>query len=171
MVAVSEFGFACVFIVVLSFGFIDNFAFFASFFNFDDNPFNCFFRKKLHLIPFSALAVLDRNDDIRHAFRTDDVFVREAVLKRHWDNEIDGQEIGLTEIRVMSKPTQIKTLLLIWDALVISAHKCPMSEIDVRVIETSPFLGCLEMRFELFKYILVQEGPQKILLINRINTR
>lgn len=146
MVAVSVFGF------VLNFGFIDNIAFFH-------DPFNCFSGKKVHLIPFSALAVLDRNDDIRHAFSTETV--REAILKRHWDNEIDGREIGLTEIRVMSKPTQIKTLLLIWDARVISTHKCPMSEINVRVVETSPFLSHLEMRFELFKYILVQEGPQE----------
>ena len=120
---------------------------------------------------YPSVRSLFLTDNILHAFRIDDVFVREAISKRHRDDEIDGWEIGLAEICVMSKPTHIKTVLLIWDALVISAHKSPMREIDVCFIEAFPFLSFLEMGFELIKYILLQECPQKILSINRINEK
>jgi len=53
----------------------------------------------------------------------------------------------------------------------ISHDKSPVSEIDVRFIQTIPFFLCTEMCFELIKYIPLEKCFEKFLLIKQINER
>ena len=85
----------------------------------------------------------------------------------HWDDEIDRWETALANAGVLSKPTHIKSVLLIRNARMISIHQSPMGEDNIRVVQTFPFFGGTEMSFELVKYILLKERPQKFLLVNR----
>lgn len=129
------------------------------------HAFNCFFGKSLHFDPSCVVAVFDGDDDTRHAIRSDVIVVR----KCHWNDEIDGWEIALANIRVMPKLTHIKTVLLIWDTSMISRDKRPVSEIDVRSIQTVPFVLCPEMCFELIKHIPLEKRFEEFLFIKQIN--
>jgi hypothetical protein len=125
----------------------------------------CFGKNPVHFNPFCVAAILDRDYDTGHAFGSDGIV---RVWKGHWDNEVDRRETSLADICILSVPADVKPLLLVWNTRVILVDQCPVSEIDICSIETGPLSSCMEMLFQLFEHITVQQGSEKILFITTI---